>query len=179
MEITAAQVKALRDETGAGMMDCKKALQDANGDIDAARKLLRERGQASAGKKVGRTANEGIIESYLHTPDPNLPPKLGVMVELNCETDFVAKTEQFRGLARSIAMHIAAADPAYVTREESRPRSWTASGRSTPSRRKASLPTSSRRSSRASSRTTTSRSCSWTRSTSATPRRRCRGCWTR
>jgi elongation factor Ts len=118
MEITAAQVKALRDETGAGMMDCKKALQDAGGDIDAARKLLRERGQASAGKKVGRTANEGIIESYLHTPDPNLPPKLGVMVELNCETDFVAKTEQFRGLARNIAMHIAAADPAYVTREE-------------------------------------------------------------
>ena len=118
MEITAAQVKALRDATGAGMMDSKRALQDAGGDMEAARTLLRERGQASAGKKVGRTANEGIIESYLHTPDPNLPPKLGVMVELNCETDFVAKTEQFRGLARNIALHIAAADPAYVTREE-------------------------------------------------------------
>ena len=118
MEITAAQVKALRDATDAGMMDCKRALQDANGDIEAAKRLLRERGQASAGKRLGRATNEGIVEAYLHTPDPNLPPKLGVLVELNCETDFVAKTEQFRGLARNLALHIAAADPAYVSRDD-------------------------------------------------------------
>jgi elongation factor Ts len=118
MEITAAQVKALRDATGAGMMDCKRALQDAEGDIETAKRLLRERGQASAGKRMGRDTNEGIIESYLHTPDPNLPPKLGVLVELDCETDFVAKTEQFRGLARNLALHIAAADPGYITRDD-------------------------------------------------------------
>jgi elongation factor Ts len=118
MEITAAQVKALRDETGAGMMDCKKVLQETNGDVEAAKRLLRERGQASAGKRTARSADEGIVESYLHTPDPNLPPKLGVLVEVNCETDFVAKTEQFRSMARNIALHIAASDPAYVTREE-------------------------------------------------------------
>jgi elongation factor Ts len=118
MEITAAQVKALRDATDAGMMDCKRALQDAGGDFEAAKRLLRERGQASASKRLGRATNEGIVEAYLHTPDPNLPPTLGVLVELNCETDFVAKTEQFRGLARSVALHIAAADPAYVSRED-------------------------------------------------------------
>jgi elongation factor Ts len=118
MEITAAQVKALRDATGAGMMDCKAALQDAGGDFEQARRLLRERGQASAGKRAGRRTDEGIVESYLHTPDPNLPPKLGVLVELDCETDFVAKTEQFRSLARNLALHVAAADPAYVSRED-------------------------------------------------------------
>ncbi|HKE98324.1 MAG TPA: translation elongation factor Ts [Actinomycetes bacterium] len=118
MEITAAQVKALRDATGAGMMDCKTALQDAGGDFEQAKRLLRERGQASAGKRTGRSTNEGIVTSYLHTPDPNLPPKLGVLVELDCETDFVAKTEQFRSLARDLALHVAAADPAYVSRED-------------------------------------------------------------
>jgi elongation factor Ts len=118
MEITAAQVKVLRDDTGAGIMDSKNALIEAGGDMDAARQLLREKGLADASKKQGRTANEGIVESYLHTPDPNLPPKLGVLVELDCETDFVAKTEQFRRLARNLALHIAAANPAYVSREE-------------------------------------------------------------
>jgi elongation factor Ts len=118
MEITAAQVKALRDATGAGMMDCKKALIEAGGDMDAARQLLREKGLADASKKQGRTANEGIVEAYLHTPDPNLPPKLGVLLELDCETDFVAKTEQFRALARNLSLHIAAANPLYISREE-------------------------------------------------------------
>ena len=118
MEITAAQVKALRDATGAGMMDCKRALTEAGGDMDAARQILREKGLADASKKQGRTANEGIVESYLHTPDPNLPPKLGVLVELDCETDFVAKTEQFRKLTRSLALHIAAASPLYISRED-------------------------------------------------------------
>jgi elongation factor Ts len=118
MEITAATVKALRDETGAGMMDCKKALQEADGDLERAKTILRERGLASVAKRANRAANEGVVESYLHTPDPNLPPKLGVLVELDCETDFVAKTEQFRTLARNLAVHIAAAYPMYVTRED-------------------------------------------------------------
>jgi elongation factor Ts len=118
MEITTAQVKALRDATGAGMMDCKNALEDAGGDLERAKTILREKGLASAGKRAGRTTNQGVVEAYLHTPDPNLPPKLGVLVELDCETDFVAKTEEFQTLARDIAVHVAAADPAYVSRED-------------------------------------------------------------
>lgn len=118
MEITAAQVKELREATGAGMMDCKRSLQETDGDLEAAKRLLRERGLASAAKRVGRSANEGVIETYLHTPDPNLPPKLGVLIELDCETDFVAKTDEFRALARNIALHIAAAQPTYVRRDE-------------------------------------------------------------
>ena len=117
MEITSAQVKALRDETGAGMMDCKRALQEADGDFDKARQILREAGKAGISKRAGRTAGEGVVEAYLHTPDPNLPPKLGVLVELDCETDFVAKTEDFRRLARDVAMQVAAADPSYISRE--------------------------------------------------------------
>lgn len=118
MEIKATDVKALRDATGAGMMDAKKALQDAGGDVDAAKKLLRERGMASAAKLSERMADEGVVESYLHQPDPTLPPKVGVLVELNCSTDFVAKTEGFRDLARALCLHIAAANPTVVTREE-------------------------------------------------------------
>jgi elongation factor Ts len=118
MEITAATVKALREATGAGMMDCKKALQEADGDLERAKTILRERGLASAAKRATRATNEGVIAAYLHTPDPNLPPKLGVLVELDCETDFVAKTEQFRTLARNLAVHIAAAYPTYVRRED-------------------------------------------------------------
>lgn|SRR5574341_369159 len=118
MEITSAQVKALRDATGAGMMDCKRALQEADGDFEKAKQLLREAGKAGISKRAGRTASEGVIEAYLHTPDPNLPPKLGVIVELDCETDFVAKTDEFRRLARDIAMHIAAADPSYIGRDD-------------------------------------------------------------
>jgi elongation factor Ts len=116
MEITSAQVKALRDATGAGMMDSKRALQEADGDFEKAKQILRESGKAGISKRAGRTAGEGVVEAYLHTPDPNLPPKLGVMVELDCETDFVAKTDEFRRLAHDIAIHVAAADPSYISR---------------------------------------------------------------
>ena len=117
-QITAKDVKALRDATGAGMMDCKKALAEANGDLDAAKRILREKGLADAAKRTGRTASEGIIYTYLHRPDPNYPPKLGVMLELNCETDFVAKTEAFERLAKDVAMHISFADPSWTDRSE-------------------------------------------------------------
>ena len=118
MEITSAQVKALRDATGAGMMDSKRALQQADGDFEEAKKILRETGKAGIAKRAGRSATEGVVEAYLHTPDPNLPAKLGVLVELDCETDFVAKTDEFRRLAHEIALHIAASEPLYVSRDE-------------------------------------------------------------
>jgi elongation factor Ts len=118
MEITAAQVKALRDETGAGMMDCKQALQEAGGDLERAKQILREAGKAGVQKRAGRSATQGVVDAYLHTPDPNLPPKLGVLVELDCETDFVAATDEFQRLAHEIALHIAVADPAYMSRDE-------------------------------------------------------------
>lgn len=117
-EITARDVKALRDATGAGMMDAKKALTEAGGDIDAAKRILREKGLADAAKRTGRSTTEGIVYTYLHRPAPNYPPKLGVMLELNCETDFVAKTESFERLAKDIAMHISFADPSWTVREE-------------------------------------------------------------
>ena len=117
-EISAKDVKALRDATGAGMMDCKAALSEAKGDLDAAKRILREKGLADAAKKVGRAATEGIIYAYMHQPQPNYPAKLGVMLELNCETDFVAKTEQFERLAKDIAMHISFADPSWTHRDE-------------------------------------------------------------
>src|ERR671915_460835 len=117
-EINAKDVKALRDATGAGMMDCKRALTEAGGDLEAAKRLLREKGLADAAKKTGRATSEGVIYAYLHKPDPNYPPKLGVMVELNCETDFVAKTEAFERLAKDVAMHISFADPSWTDREE-------------------------------------------------------------
>jgi elongation factor Ts len=117
-EINARDVKGLRDATGAGMMDCKKALQESGGDLDAAKRILRERGLADAAKRAGRTTSEGIVYAYKHKPNPSLPPKLGVLLELNCETDFVAKTEGFERLAKDIAMHISFADPSWITREE-------------------------------------------------------------
>jgi elongation factor Ts len=117
-EINAKDVKALRDATGAGMMDCKAALEEAGGDIDAAKRILREKGLADAAKRTARAATEGIVYTYLHRPQPNYPPKLGVLLELNCETDFVAKTEGFELLARKIAMHISFADPSWTTRDE-------------------------------------------------------------
>jgi elongation factor Ts len=117
-EISARDVKALRDATGAGMMDCKKALTEAGGDLEAATRILREKGLAEAAKRSGRSTSEGIVYTYLHTPDPNYPPKLGVLLELNCETDFVAKTEGFERLAKDIAMHISFADPSWRTRDE-------------------------------------------------------------
>lgn len=113
MEITAKMVKELRDKTGAGMMDCKKALGEAGGDIEAAITVLREKGIAKAASKAGRATSEGVVASYIHPGD-----KLGVLVEINCETDFVARTEQFQTFARDVAMHIAASAPVCVNREE-------------------------------------------------------------
>ena len=117
-DISAKDVKALRDATGAGMMDAKKALQETGGDLDAAKRVLREKGLADAAKRSGRAASEGIVYAYMHKPDPNYPPKLGVLIELNCETDFVGKTEAFERLAKDIAMHISFADPAFTVRDE-------------------------------------------------------------
>ena len=117
-EITAQDVKALRDTTGAGMMDSKRALVEAGGDLEAAKRILREKGLADAAKKSGRSAGEGLVYAYLHKPAPNYPPKLGVLIELNCETDFVAKTEEFERLAKDIAMHISFADPSWKVRDE-------------------------------------------------------------
>jgi elongation factor Ts len=111
--ITAAMVKQLRDATGAGMMECKAALTEAKGDLDAATTILRKRGLATATKKAGRSTNEGMIGHYIH-----MGGKIGVLVEVNCESDFVARTEGFQQLVKEIAMHIAAADPKYVRREE-------------------------------------------------------------
>jgi elongation factor Ts len=112
-EIKAQLVKELRERTGAGMMECKKALVEANGDLEAAQVLLRKRGIAVAAKKAEREASEGLITSYIHAGG-----KLGVLIELNCESDFVARTDDFQELARDIAMHVAAADPRFVRREE-------------------------------------------------------------
>jgi elongation factor Ts len=113
VRITAEQVKALREATGAGMMDCKRALEEAHGDPDKATELLRQRGLASARKRMGRSANEGVIESYIH-----FNRRVGVLVEVNCETDFVANTDEFRTLAREVALHIASAKPRWTTRDE-------------------------------------------------------------
>ena len=113
MEITAALVKQLRDATGAGMMECKAALTEAKGDLEEATTILRKRGLAQATKKAGRSTNEGVIGHYIH-----MGGKIGVLVEVNCESDFVARTEDFQNLTREIAMHIAAASPQYVQREE-------------------------------------------------------------
>ena len=117
-DISAKDVQALRQATGAGMMDCKKALAEAGGDLEAAKRILREKGLADAAKRSGRAASEGIVYSYMHKPLPDFPAKLGVLLELNCETDFVAKTEAFERLAKDIAMHISFADPSWTTREE-------------------------------------------------------------
>jgi elongation factor Ts len=117
-EFTAKDVAALRAETGAGMMECKKALTEADGDMERARQLLRERGLAKAEKLAAREAGEGVVVAYLHTPDPMLPAKRGVLLELNCSTDFVANTDEFRTLARNVAMHVAAARPQWISRED-------------------------------------------------------------
>lgn len=113
MAVDAKAVKELRERTGAGMLDCKKALEEANNDITKAAELLREKGLSAAANKAGRVATEGVVESYIHAGG-----RIGVLVEINCETDFVALTDQFKAFARDIAMHIAAANPRYITREE-------------------------------------------------------------
>lgn len=112
MTVTADKVKELREKTNAGMMDCKKALSESGGDMEKAIDILRQKGLATAAKKAGRSASQGLIDSYIHMD------KLGVLVEINCETDFVAKTDDFKGLVRDIAMHIAAANPIYISRED-------------------------------------------------------------
>ncbi|BEH10080.1 MULTISPECIES: translation elongation factor Ts [Geobacter] len=113
MSITAAQVNELRKITGAGLMDCKKALTETNGDIEQAVDFLRKKGLAAASKKAGRAATEGAVGSYIHAGG-----KIGVLVEVNCETDFVARNDSFQVFVKDIAMHIAAASPQYVRREE-------------------------------------------------------------
>ncbi|HSH32492.1 MAG: translation elongation factor Ts [Actinomycetota bacterium] len=113
-DISAAQVKELRERTGAGMMDCKKALVETGGDMEKAVELLRQKGLASAAKRAGRSANQGLIEAYIHFNNT-----VGVLVEVNCETDFVANTDEFKALAKDIALHIASpAAPRFVSREE-------------------------------------------------------------
>ncbi len=111
--IPAALVKELRDKTGAGMMDCKRALSDADGNFDRAAEILREKGLAAAAKKAGRVAAEGVVDSYIH-----MGGRIGVLLEVNCETDFVARTDEFRAFVKDVAMQVAAANPQYISREE-------------------------------------------------------------
>jgi elongation factor Ts len=111
--ISADDVKALRDRTGAGMMDCKRALEEADGDVDKAIEILRVKGQAHAAKRAARAATEGVVSSYIHATG-----KIGVLVEINCETDFVARNEDFLDFARDIALHVAAAAPLYVSEDD-------------------------------------------------------------
>jgi elongation factor Ts len=113
MAVTAAEVKALREQTGAAMMDCKAALSEADGDVDRAIEILRVKGQASAAKREGRGTEEGVVSSYIHAND-----KVGAMVEVQCETDFVARNEDFKAFAYEVALHVAATAPSYVSSDE-------------------------------------------------------------
>ncbi len=113
MSVTVEAIKELREKTGTGMMDCKRALTEADGDFEKAVDILRKKGLAAANKKSARTASEGVVASYIH-----LGGKIGVLVEINCETDFVARTDDFQGLIKDVAMHIAAASPLCVSRED-------------------------------------------------------------
>ncbi|MBD5780667.1 translation elongation factor Ts [Pelagicoccus sp. NFK12] len=113
VQISAKQVGELRAQTGAGLMDCKKALTEANGDLEAAATILRKKGIASADKKAGRATSEGLIDSYIH-----LGGKVGVLIEVNCETDFVAKNDDFKAFVKDVSLHIAALNPVCVSREE-------------------------------------------------------------
>jgi elongation factor Ts len=113
VSISADVVKRLREETGAGMMDCKRALVEGGGDVEQARQILREKGLAGIKKRAGRQASEGVIDAYIHNEG-----RIGAMVEVNCETDFVARTEDFRRLAREIAMQVAARDPRWISRDD-------------------------------------------------------------
>jgi elongation factor Ts len=112
-EFTAKDVKTLRDQTGAGMMDCKRALEESDGDIEKAIEILRVKGQAQAAKRGGRAASEGAVQSYIHANG-----KIGVLVEVDCETDFVARNDDFQAFARDIALHVAAANPQFVSEDE-------------------------------------------------------------
>ena len=112
-EISAQMIKELRERTGAGMADCKKALQETDGDAEKATEFLRKKGLASAAKKAGRVASEGMVTAYIHSNS-----RIGVLLEVNCETDFVAKTDDFKGFCKDVAMHIAASNPLYVSEEQ-------------------------------------------------------------
>lgn len=116
--VSLADVKKLRDMTGGGMMDCRKALEDSGGDVDRAVALLRERGIAKAAKRADRQTSNGVVEAYLHRTSDDYPPQIGAMVELNCESDFVAKGADFRALARDLSLHIAAAAPRWISPDE-------------------------------------------------------------
>ena len=111
-------VKKLREMSGAGMMDCKNALEEAEGDLDKAYTILREKGIAKAAKRAGRSTGQGVVEAYLHRTTPDYPPQVGVLVEVDCETDFVAKGQEFRKLAKEIALQIAATSPRWVSRDD-------------------------------------------------------------
>jgi elongation factor Ts len=111
-------VKQLRERSGAGFTDCKVALEEADGDLDKAYTILREKGIAKAAKRAGRATGQGVVEAYLHRPTPDYPPQVGVLVEVDCETDFVAKGEEFRKLTKEIALQIAATNPRWVSRDE-------------------------------------------------------------
>ena len=111
-------VKKLRELSGAGMMDCKSALEEADGDVDKAFTILREKGIAKAGKRAGRTTGQGLVEAYLHRISDDFPPQVGVLIEVDCETDFVAKGEDFRKLAKELALQVAASTPRWVSRDE-------------------------------------------------------------
>jgi elongation factor Ts len=117
MAVSLDEVKKLRDMTGAGMMDCRKALEDSAGDLDKAVALLRERGIAKAARRADRETSNGVVEAYLHRTG-DYPPQIGAMIELNCESDFVAKGEDFRVLARDLCLHIAAAAPRWISRDD-------------------------------------------------------------
>src|SRR5438477_1147659 len=111
-------IKKLREISGAGMMDCKNALEEAGGDIEKAYTILREKGIAKAAKRADRATGQGVVEAYLHSTSPDFPPQLGVLIEVNCETDFVAKGADFRKLARELALQVAGYEPRWVTRED-------------------------------------------------------------
>ena len=113
MDITPQMVKELRERSGAGMMDCKRALEETGGDVERAQEVLRTKGLAAAAKRADRVAAEGVIDAYIH-----MQGRLGVLIEVNCETDFVANTDDFRGLARDLAMQVAATNPRWISRED-------------------------------------------------------------
>jgi elongation factor Ts len=118
MAVSLEQVKKLRDLSGAGMMDCKSALEEADGDLDKAFTILREKGMAKASKRAGRATGQGVVEAYLHRTGEDFPPQVGVLVEVNCETDFVAKGDDFRKLAKELALQIAGYKPRWVSRQD-------------------------------------------------------------
>jgi elongation factor Ts len=111
-------IKQLRDMSGAGMSDCKTALEEADGDVEKAFTILREKGIAKASKRAGRATGQGVVEAYLHTTTPDYPPQVGVLIEVDCETDFVAKSPDFRKLAKELALQVAGFEPRWVSRED-------------------------------------------------------------